>query len=736
MPLSKTSTLRAAIGSTADTLRGHRRRARSSAARFARNERGVVAIVFGIALLPAMILAGGATDYVRGTSLKAKAQGAADAAALAGARYLSKSDAELDAIVRGVLDANLPAAYRGRDFTLSRVDDGSALRVDFTASMDNYFLGLTSLISGTDMSTTTIGVTSVAKAGERAEIALVVDVTGSMKPHIDALREGAGDFVDILFQGAETSENVRVSLVPYVTTVNVSDDPSHKSWMDWDGKSKFHGNWFERINAGWGQRKLFVSRDEECRVKPAPPKPTTPKPTTPKPTTPTPSEPPSQPQPPAPPKPTPPSIPGDLGLAPGLPNGDAIWDRFATVTGDALYSGLDALAGVLVTPASAADDDEDEKSKKPKKPKKVKTAKDASNEIQHGNWENGDAAAWIDMDMTSEEYFDCDVEIENVNHFDLYKVMGLDWAGCVEMRPEPYDVTDTPPSKSRPDTLFVPYLWPDEMDVKGSSDAAVGKTTSRNSYIDDDRETPEWVLNDKPKTAKSKWRDNVGSNGASVQGFLWKYKSVNGAELRNTFGFTGAKGFDEQSPNAACPDPIVPLTDTRAPLDERIGALRAYKGSGTNVALGMAWGWRTLSPGAPFTQGLPYGEERNRKIIVLMTDGVNMMEKQDAWWTKSDYTGIGYAKEARLGTEDRDQIRAKLDAKLLEICETVKKDHEIEVYTVMFNPDKGWWMDTVRKNLQACATDASHAYEATSADDLVEVFGQIGNAISKLRLTR
>ncbi len=43
----------------------------------------------------------------------------------------------------------------------------------------------------------------------------------------------------------------------------------------------------------------------------------------------------------------------------------------------------------------------------------------------------------------------------------------------------------------------------------------------------------------------------------------------------------------------------------------------------TSIGEGAAWGWRTLSPGAPFTEGRPYGAEENQKVLVLMTDGQN-----------------------------------------------------------------------------------------------------------------
>ena len=35
------------------------------------------------------------------------------------------------------------------------------------------------------------------------------------------------------------------------------------------------------------------------------------------------------------------------------------------------------------------------------------------------------------------------------------------------------------------------------------------------------------------------------------------------------------------------------------------------------------WGWRVLSPTAPFTEGRAYTANDNKKILVLMTDGEN-----------------------------------------------------------------------------------------------------------------
>ena len=43
----------------------------------------------------------------------------------------------------------------------------------------------------------------------------------------------------------------------------------------------------------------------------------------------------------------------------------------------------------------------------------------------------------------------------------------------------------------------------------------------------------------------------------------------------------------------------------------------------TNVPEGMAWGWRTMSSGEPFTDGRPEIEKGNDKVVIVLTDGAN-----------------------------------------------------------------------------------------------------------------
>ena len=66
-----------------------------------------------------------------------------------------------------------------------------------------------------------------------------------------------------------------------------------------------------------------------------------------------------------------------------------------------------------------------------------------------------------------------------------------------------------------------------------------------------------------------------------------------------------APGGVYTGPNYFCDTPaITPLTNSRATLNAAISAMQP--GGNTNILEGLTWGWRTLSPGAPFTEGKSY----------------------------------------------------------------------------------------------------------------------------------
>jgi hypothetical protein len=72
--------------------------------------------------------------------------------------------------------------------------------------------------------------------------------------------------------------------------------------------------------------------------------------------------------------------------------------------------------------------------------------------------------------------------------------------------------------------------------------------------------------------------------------------------------------------------PITPLTDvtTAAGLKTIKDAINDMIALGaTDIPEGAAWGWRTVTSTAPFTQARPETERGNDKVVIVLTDGFN-----------------------------------------------------------------------------------------------------------------
>lgn len=297
-----------------------------------------------------------------------------------------------------------------------------------------------------------------------------------------------------------------------------------------------------------------------------------------------------------------------------------------------------------------------------------------------------------------------------VNHFDLFNAISNDtWKGCVEARPEPYDVQDTPPSTSQPDTLFVPYFWPDEPDVASSAGV-----TFPNNYMSDKSQNL-------PAPYTYQWEGSEWDWARQTS--IAKYDGTAAENL-------DVAGPDTKGPNAACPDALLPLTESKSAVLSKIASLQHWEGSGTVSSEGLAWGWRVLSPEQPFTEGQPY--DKAKKVIVLMTDGHNMAAEQASYATYSDYTAYGQVARARqpeLATYQG--YRDYLNSRLLAAC-TNAKAAGIEIYTVTFGA-----VDSDTENIyKQCATSPPMHYKAGAAEELVTAFQKIAMGLSELRLAQ
>jgi len=308
---------------------------------------------------------------------------------------------------------------------------------------------------------------------------------------------------------------------------------------------------------------------------------------------------------------------------------------------------------------------------------------------------------WIDTDARSTwqgtNFFEEDGE--RISHLELFDRMDVEWKGCVESRAAPYDVLDTPPDPGNPDTLFTPYLWPDEPDN--------GDNEYHNKYLPDER---------KNKECKKKDLD-------CIQRSLRKY-GRNSPSIDDSPSST-------RGPNMSCANPLVPLTNNRDYLLDRIRGMKAWNNSGTNAAAGLSWGWRVLSPTPPFTTGKAYDDPDYKKALILLTDGENTIFGGWNSHNRSNYSSYGYLAQERLGTSNRGTAANRINDKVAELCTNIKAQG-IRIYTITFRLNS----NSVREVFRNCASEPKLYFDSPSNEELRTVFQKIAQDLSNLRISK
>ncbi|MDE2364846.1 MAG: hypothetical protein KGM42_19385 [Hyphomicrobiales bacterium] len=145
--------------------------------RFATNQSGTAAVLFSLALVPAVTAVGVAVDYTRVQSARATLQASADAAALsAGLDTTGASDATLQTKAASAVQSYFPA---GSPVTVNNV--GLATRngnivVTVNSSMRTLFSGL---VGAATVNTTTIAAVP-KRSGQKLDIEFLLDASASM----------------------------------------------------------------------------------------------------------------------------------------------------------------------------------------------------------------------------------------------------------------------------------------------------------------------------------------------------------------------------------------------------------------------------------------------------------------------------------------------------------------------------------------------------------------------------
>ena len=159
-----------------------------------------------------------------------------------------------------------------------------------------------------------------------------------------------------------------------------------------------------------------------------------------------------------------------------------------------------------------------------------------------------------------------------------------------------------------------------------------------------------------------------------------------------------------------CGAELLRLTSTRSQIDDKIASLTA--GGDTYIPAGLLWGWRALSPDAPFADATSSTSSNPaRKVMVLMTDGANTRSPN-----YPDHEGYDASKANTL---------------MAETCSAIKAQ-KIAIYTVAFNVTD----QAAKDRLTACATSPGTFFNAPSAAELKAAFEKIGTTLAAIYLKR
>lgn len=294
------------------------------------------------------------------------------------------------------------------------------------------------------------------------------------------------------------------------------------------------------------------------------------------------------------------------------------------------------------------------------------------------------------------------------------QTVSLPWNGCVEARLGDLALNDTAPSVTVGDTLFTPYMAPDEP-------SSGNESFPNSSYIS--------LSNEEKNISGSK-------TDAKRQANQKKYA---------TKTFTSLSGAGPWYNCAA--SAIVPLTTDRATIEAGIDAM---EGRGNTVLPeGLMWGWRVMSPSQPYPEGAAYNDKKWRKVLVFMTDGENDVSVDANDLNGSYYTAYGYVKapsaKNRFGSTSTSKAIGQLDAKLTTACTNLKANAEpredpknraktipsIEIYTIAFQAPAA-----AKTLLKSCATSEGYYIDASSGTELKDAFKAIGARLKTMYLSK
>ncbi|MEL7273923.1 MAG: TadE/TadG family type IV pilus assembly protein [Pseudomonadota bacterium] len=325
------------------------------------------------------------------------------------------------------------------------------------------------------------------------------------------------------------------------------------------------------------------------------------------------------------------------------------------------------------------------------------------------------------------------------------------WTDGVTSQRHPQDLSYRPERNDRIQYRNGRYIGPDTSGGQVWTDAdVISEETFQNNYLADDHNFPDSLGHPRSKSFTGTANDDQYAR----QKWTWKYfadsngnnpdprdVNNNSNNLPSPLGYTGG-------PNHGCNSQ--PITDLTTNQSDIISGISSMQANGlTNIQQGVIWGWKTLSPEEPLTNGRSYSETKNRKVMIVMSDGNNTYYPIDGFYygyskkNKSYYGAWGHSVNERIfdgftaianPSHSFTTFSQSMDSHLKETCANAKAAG-ITIYTIAFDVPNG---SAVQLMLQDCASSdvggAKLYYPASNNAALVQAFDDILQSLSELRI--
>jgi Flp pilus assembly protein TadG len=260
-------------------------------------------------------------------------------------------------------------------------------------------------------------------------------------------------------------------------------------------------------------------------------------------------------------------------------------------------------------------------------------------------------------------------------------------------------------------------------DENSSGTGVLNASVSDPDYTEPSGGWPSWYPYWWPNDSTNSW----GSNSVQAQD-----------TATETQGDVVSDWLQLYGPNQGCPAPMLALTDGTTSAGQTqilntISSMWPRDAGGTQVHIGMIWGWRVLSPNGPFAANnghpLSYSTASStswKKVVVLMTDGT------EEWPSTDNMTGLGQIADGKIDTtSSTSTAETNLGTRLANVCSNMAASGNFVIYTIGLGSD-----GASNTDLQNCPGNTGGFFEAATTSNLQTVFNDIAQSLIALRLSQ